>query len=104
TPARTKATGAAAGNVRMLERQIARLKSAHAAELRRHAKRIESLRRAADRRLATMVRDIAALRHHEARAAALERLLGGRGATGAALTVRLAELERRPPGPDGTRD
>jgi hypothetical protein len=50
---------------------LAALAALRAAEQRK----IAAVRRAADRRLAGMVREIAALRHHEARAAALERML-----------------------------
>jgi type II secretory pathway component PulJ len=58
-----------------LERQVARLSAAVETERRRHAKQLESARRAADRRLAAMLKEIAALRHHEARAEELARRL-----------------------------
>jgi len=70
--------------VQELESQVARLSAALETERRRHAKQLESTRRAADRRLAAMVKEIAALRHHEARAEELARRLaeceGGREA------------------------
>src|SRR5439155_24328627 len=62
--------------VQALERQVARLSAALEAERHRHAKQLESARRAADRRLAAMVKEIAALRHHEARAEERARRLG----------------------------
>src|SRR5581483_4292615 len=68
---------AKARTTRALERQLARV------------------RRAADRRLAAMVAEIAALRHHEARAEALARLLAEREAALAAERARVAELEAR---------
>jgi hypothetical protein len=48
----------------------------------------------ADRRLAEVVQEIATLRHHEARAAALTRLLEERDRVVAAQAERIAELER----------
>jgi hypothetical protein len=66
--------------MRALERRVKRLEAqlAKAAEL--HARRLEAVRRAANRRLTIMMQEIAALRHHEARAEALARLLGDREA------------------------
>lgn len=73
----------AAATLRSLERQVRRLTKTLEAERERHAKQLENVRRAANRRLASMVQEIAALRHHEARAEALERMLalreGGSG-------------------------
>ncbi len=51
--------------------------------------------RASDRRLAAVVAELAALRHHEARAQGLERLLTERDASLAALQRRIADLEGR---------
>ena len=48
----------------------------------------------ADRRLAEVVQEIATLRHHEARAEALTRLLEERDRVVAAQAERIAELER----------
>jgi hypothetical protein len=50
-----------------------------------HARKLAAVRRGANRRLAAMLREIASLRHHEARARALERLLAERDAALAAL-------------------
>jgi len=61
--------------VQALERQAARFSAALETERRRHARQLESARRAADRRLAAMLKEIAALRHHEARAEELARRL-----------------------------
>ena len=72
--------------MRALERRLGRLTAAREADRRRHARELETARRALDRRLATMMSEIATLRHHEARAAALERLLTEREA-------RIAKLE-----------
>ena len=66
--------------MRALERRVKRLEAALAAERVRHAKQLEGVRRAANRRLAAMVQEIASLRHHEARAEALARLLAEREA------------------------
>ncbi|HXJ36743.1 MAG TPA: hypothetical protein VMS22_22130 [Candidatus Eisenbacteria bacterium] len=66
--------------MRALERRVKRLEAALAAERVRHAKQLEGVRRAANRRLAAMVQEIASLRHHEARAEALARMLAEREA------------------------
>jgi hypothetical protein len=60
---------------RVLKRRIRRLELTLAQERTRHLQKIELVRRAANRRLAAMMQEIATLRHHEARAEALERLL-----------------------------
>jgi hypothetical protein len=86
-PARRAAIPAAAAKaIRTLERRLGRLTAAREADRRRHAREVETARRAVDRRLAAMMSEIASLRHHEARAAALERLLTEREA-------RIARLE-----------
>ncbi|MFN8544329.1 MAG: hypothetical protein U0807_08980 [Candidatus Binatia bacterium] len=59
-------------------RQVKRLQKEIAEERARHARQLAAVRRAADRRLAGMMQEIAALRHHQARAEALERLLAER--------------------------
>jgi predicted nucleic acid-binding Zn-ribbon protein len=69
------AAAQAPATLRALERRVKRLERELAAAHDRHARQLEHVRRAANRRLATMVQEIAALRHHEARAEALERLL-----------------------------
>jgi hypothetical protein len=75
----TKAELAAA--VRRLERRLAAANAALEARQQEHERALIAVRRAADRRLAAMVHELAALRHHEARATALERLLNERTAT-----------------------
>ena len=67
--------GTLVATMRRLELRMKRLEAALAAERVRHERQLESVRRAANRRLSTMMLDIASLRHHEARAVALERLL-----------------------------
>ena len=77
-PARTSkpaAAGPTPATVRALERRVKRLERELANAHDRHARKLEQVRRAANRRLAAMMQEIAALRHHEARAEALERLL-----------------------------
>jgi hypothetical protein len=76
-----------------LLRRLRQLTAQQEAERARHARQLAALRRAADRRLAQMVQDIAALRHHEARAEALGRLLAEREAALAAQSERIARLE-----------
>jgi hypothetical protein len=65
--------------VRSLERRVRRLEAMLATERLRHERQLENVRRGGNRRLAAMMQEIATLRHHEARAQALERLLAGRG-------------------------
>jgi hypothetical protein len=79
--------------VRTLERRLARLTAALASERERHGRRLTAVRRGADRRLAAMVKEIAALRHHEARAEALARVLAERDMIVAAQAERIAALE-----------
>jgi len=59
----------------------------------RHVRELAAARRAADRRLAALMREMAALRHHEARAQALTRLLAERDTALARQAQRIAELE-----------
>jgi hypothetical protein len=80
-----------------LRRAIARLLAARAADARRHTRQLAGVRSAADRRLTAMVREIAALRHLEARAAALERLLAARDHEIARLGALLGNATSRPP-------
>src|SRR5262249_47419499 len=63
-------------------RRLRRVEAEHARELERQARQLASVRRAADRRLAAMMQEIALLRHHQARVDALERLLAERTAAG----------------------
>ena len=78
-----------------LRREIARLTKALRTERAAAARRIAALQRAGDRRLAAMMAEIAGLRHHEARASALERLVAERDAMVAAKATRIADLEAR---------
>jgi hypothetical protein len=78
---------------RALERRLARLSAAREVERGRHARQLAAVRRATDRRLAGMLSEIAALRHHEARAEALARLLAERDAALAAQAERIRRLE-----------
>ena len=86
-------SGAGVREYRELEKRLARVTRAHEAERQRHAREVAGLKRETDRRLAAMLQEIAALRHHQARAQALERLLAERDATLAARAARLADLE-----------
>jgi hypothetical protein len=88
---------AAPSSVATLRRRLARVLVARDAERQRHARQIAQLRRAHDRRLAGMLREIAQLRHHEARVEALTRLLAEREAALAAEVARAAALEARLP-------
>jgi hypothetical protein len=80
-------------SVPTLLRRIRQLTAEREAERARHARQLAALRRAGERRLAQMVQDIAALRHHQARAQVLDRLLAEREASLAAQSERLARLE-----------
>jgi hypothetical protein len=80
-----------------LRRRLARLLVARDAERQRHARALARLRRSHDRRLVGMLREIAQLRHHEARVEALTRLLAEREAALATQATRVAELESRLP-------
>ena len=75
--------------LRELERQVARLEEARRLDQAQFERRLAAARRAADRKLAMMMQEIATLRHHEARAQALERLLGEREATHVAARLAL---------------
>ena len=52
-----------------------------------------ALRRVCDRRVAAIVAEVAALRHHQARTEALERLIAERDAALARHAIRLREVE-----------
>ena len=73
-----KASPVQAETLRGLERRVKRLERELAAAQAAHARKLELVRRAANRRLAAMMKEIASLRHHEARAEALERLIATR--------------------------
>jgi hypothetical protein len=79
--------------LRTLERRVARLVAAAKADRDRHARQLAAVRRAADRRLTAMVKEIAALRHHEARAEALARLVAERDTALAEQAERIERLE-----------
>jgi hypothetical protein len=59
----------------------------------RYIRELTAARRAADRRMAALLRELTALRHHEARAQALARLLAERDTALARQARRIAELE-----------
>ena len=82
--------------VRSLRRQVARLTAEFAAAEARHRRQLTALRRAADRRMAAVVQEIAALRHHQARAEALARVLAERDAFAreAAVSSRASGVSR----------
>ncbi len=66
---------ATTSTVRALERRVKRLERELVAAKARTERRVEQARRAANKQLATMMQEIALLRHHEARADALARQL-----------------------------
>jgi len=88
-PKRSPARSAATPDVSALQRALVRLRKARLTDARRHTRRLAAVRREADRRLAAMVHEIATLRHHEARAQALERLLADRESQIASLVSSL---------------
>lgn len=67
--------------LRRAQRRLRRIEEELGAERRAQERKLEAVRRGADRRLTAMMREIATLRHHEARAAQLERLLAARTAS-----------------------
>lgn len=85
--------------VKALRRQVARLTTELQAVEVRHRRQVAALRRAADRRMAALVQEIAALRHHEARAEALARILTERegGTAGKSASSRLSPESTSPP-------
>jgi hypothetical protein len=93
TRARTAPTGTPRDSVRALERRIARLEARLKAVQSQHARELATVQRAGDRRIAALVREITGLRHHEARAEALARVLGEREAMLSAQADRVAQLE-----------
>ncbi len=62
-------------------------------ERKQHARRLAAAERAADRRLAALLNEITALRHHQARTEGLIRLVAERDAALARKAERIAELE-----------
>ena len=79
--------------LRALERRLTRLQAEREAERQRFNRQVLALRRGADRRLAAMLKEIAGLRHHEARAEVLARMVAEREANLAAQERRIAQLE-----------
>ena len=77
--------------VRSLERRLKQLTAAQEALNEKHERQLANAKRAADRRVTAMMREITTLRHFEARAEAMERLLTERDVLIAALRA-----ERRP--------
>ena len=88
-----KRSGGKQPTLRTVERRLARLTAALKTERDRHKRQLATLQRTADRRLTAMVKEIAALRHHEARAEALARVLAERDTALAVQAERIAELE-----------
>ena len=66
------------GEVRRLDRRLKRVEGVLARERESVERQVEAVRRDANRQLTAMMQEIAQLRHHEARTAALERLLAER--------------------------
>lgn len=95
----TRPQRGAGRSLRALERRVRELDAALESERQRHTRQAAALRRAADRRVAAMMQEIAGLRHHEARAEALTRLLAERDAALAAQSERIASLESLLQGP-----
>ncbi|HET9471406.1 MAG TPA: hypothetical protein VFO24_09905 [Usitatibacter sp.] len=94
-PATRAKARAGTPSVASLRREITRLTKALRVDREAAARRIAALQRAGDRRLAAMMAEIAGLRHHEARAGALERLVAERDAMLAEKVARIADLEAR---------
>ena len=63
-----------------LQRQLRRAERELATLRESHDRRVDAVKRGANRRLTAMMREIATLRHHEARAAQLERMLAEQAA------------------------
>ena len=82
-----------------LERRVAKLQDQLRTERAKHTRQVAAVRRAADRQTAGLMREIALLRHHEARAETLARLLAERDAALAAQADTVAQLESRLQGP-----
>jgi hypothetical protein len=84
---------AANGSGRTLERRLGKLEAQIKAERARHQREVAALRRSGDRQTAALMREIALLRHHEARSEALARLLAERDVALAAQADRVTQLE-----------
>jgi hypothetical protein len=90
---RRTAKSAPNGAGRALERRLGKLEAQIKAERTRHQREVAALRRSGDRQTAALMREIALLRHHEARAEALARLLAERDVALAAQADRVTQLE-----------
>jgi len=88
-PSTAKLGSSASARLRALRLRVRQLE----AERDGLAKRLANAKRRADRKLAAMMNEIAQLRHHEARAAALQRLVAEREAAIAGQAERLRALE-----------
>ena len=77
--------------VRSLQRRLKQLTAEHEALLQKQERQLGATRRAADRQVSAMMRELVSVRHHEARAEALERLLAQRDTTIAALRIMAGE-------------
>ena len=95
TKRRPSVKAQANGAGRALERRVTKLQEQLRKERAKHNRQVAAARRAADRQTAGLVREIALLRHHEARAETLARLLAEREAALAAQGELLAQLESR---------
>jgi hypothetical protein len=80
--AKTNGGETAAATLRALARRVKRLERQLEGAAAAHERKLERVRQAANRRVAAMMKEIAALRHHEARAQALERMLATRPTEG----------------------
>jgi hypothetical protein len=80
--AKTNGGDGAVATMRTLERRVKRLERQLEGAAVAHERKLERVRQAANRRVAAMMKEIAALRHHEARAQALERMLATRPTEG----------------------
>jgi hypothetical protein len=72
---------------------VAKLQEQLKAERAKHTRQVAAVKRAADRQTAALVREIALLRHHEARAETLARLVAERETALTAQADRVAQLE-----------
>jgi hypothetical protein len=95
TKRRPSARARVNGTGRALERRVTKLQEQLRTERAKHNRQVAAARRAADRQTAALVREIALLRHHEARAETLARLLAERDAALAAQADLVAQLESR---------
>ena len=82
--------------VRSLQRRLKLLTAEHAALIEKHGRQLANAKRVADRRVTAMMREIATLRHLEARAEAMERWLTERDSVIAALRASLAAARGEP--------